>query len=202
MSIKNILFNIQKKLDVYIKQEFAETETPEFIEIKTKSGEVLYTTELAEKGKVFIKGEDGEMIDAIDADYELESGEIITVSGGLIEQIKTADEAVEMSEEDKKEDEEEKKEMAEEPASSESTENTDLADLKSQVQSLTEMVNELVKALTQTEQQMKQVDTKLSAIKLQPIKEDFSVKDEEDSVDEKSLTPFQRYWRLKNKNNY
>ena len=59
---------------------------PVAVEVKTKDG-LIFTTEALEVGKEIKQITDGGVIDVLDNTYEMESGEVVTVTGGVIAEI-------------------------------------------------------------------------------------------------------------------
>lgn len=62
---------------------------PVAVEVKTKDG-LIFTTEALEVGKEIKQITDGGVIDVLDNTYEMESGEVVTVTGGVIAEIVAA----------------------------------------------------------------------------------------------------------------
>jgi hypothetical protein len=62
---------------------------PVAVEVKTKDG-LIFTAEALEVGKEIKQITDGGVIDVLDNTYEMETGEVVTVTGGVIAEIVAA----------------------------------------------------------------------------------------------------------------
>jgi len=157
---------IIQKMKVFLQNEIPEIEV-QMTDVKTKDGNILsFEGELAPGIEIFIVDETGKN-PASDGEYILEDGQILDVEGGMIKEIKVAEEPIEAPE---TEDVLPVAEipMAEEPVVEKPKEEDDrikkMEDEISQIKNiLSELVNEMGK--TELKEEIKQ-DLKLSKVKI------------------------------------
>lgn len=153
-SIKNITAKLSKIKEVLAEEETPETEEVQLEDVKMVDGTILRIEPAIEVGAtVMVIGEDGELIDAPDAEHELESGAVIATEGGIIVEIQEVEGEEEVVEE----------EMSEEPV--EQAEPT-------LEEKILEKVNELVT------QHKEDLDAKVAGLKFAKEEEVTSLKEE------------------------
>jgi hypothetical protein len=137
---------IKKIIEIFSTEEINQEEVEmNFVDVKTADGRILRVSDLALEADVQEMDVDGNLIAVADGDYELESGEVISVLDGKIAEIATPEE----------EEAEEAEDVAEDAVPvaaqmSKEDEEVENLEFESLISNLKELVAE-VKALKETE---------------------------------------------------
>lgn len=158
---------IIKKMKIFLQNEIPAAEVEvQMTDVKTKDGNILsFEGELVAGIEIFIVDETGKN-PASDGEYILEDGQILDVEGGMIKEIKVAEEPIEAPEEEEVISVAEIP-MAEEPIGKPKEEDDRIKKLEAEIAQIKDILSELVTEMGKTElkEEIKQ-DLKLSKVKI------------------------------------
>ena len=128
-----------------------EVAAPTMVEVKTKEG-LTFQVDKMEVGGMIKQVTDAGVVDVLDGSYELESGEVLTVVGGAISEIKPV-------------------ELAPTEVAPEMAANPDVETLKSTVAALNEMVAKMSAQIAEQKETIKLTLSAVNSIIEQPAAE-------------------------------
>lgn len=107
---EKIKANLAAIKKIVFEEETETTQEETFVDVKAADGTILRIEPAVEVGATAkVVDEAGEMTDAADGDIELEDGTVISVEGGIVANVATAEIEEEMAEETKEEEDEAEK---------------------------------------------------------------------------------------------
>ena len=151
VKLKEMLVKFEDSVITETPQAPVMEEAPTMVEVKTKEG-LTFQVDKMEVGGMIKQITDAGIVDVLDGSYELESGEVLTVVGGAISEIKPV-------------------EVAPTEVAPEMTANPDVETLKSTVAALNEMVAKMSAQIAEQKETIKLTLSAVNSIIEQPAAE-------------------------------